>query len=189
MFKLRIVALAATFLLALTATVVASAPASASDDGGTPPSACNVNGLWGGIFEGALPGDQGAVFFEIFDQQPAGDDDGDDNGGDDGDDDGGASFSFRWRTTFVSNGATAQGTGELHVSPAAASFSISGSGTHPVFGDFSLSAAGTVTCAGGQGTQANGTYEITFDNGLTDQGTVVLVHCLEGTDQELCIQE
>jgi hypothetical protein len=169
MHKRPIAALAgsvAILLAAVAAMGVASAPAAQ-------PASCDVSGDWAGDFAGQLPGNQGSVIFDITTDE---------------DDDPPEPFEkdknvkFTWVTEFVSNGATASGTGKLKVlSDTSARYSISGRGTHPALGGFTITSEGNVVCAGGEGQEADGTFKFRADSGMRDEGTITLFKCfLEG---------
>src|SRR5437870_4837580 len=155
-------ALAAGLLLVFAALGVAGAPAAASNN------SCDTQGFWSGSFAGSLPGDQGGVTFQISNGESL-------DLSDPFEKD--SKYKFTWSTVFVSNGATASGTGRVDVtSPTAALFSISGQGTHPLIGSFSLDASGSLTCGAGFGIDAMGMFHLAFANGMTDDGTVSLFH-------------
>jgi hypothetical protein len=159
MTKRRLGALAA----AVVALLVAFPAAGAGNAAATKPS-CDVQGFWNGPFAGQLAGDQGDVTFQISTQDADENKPGADND---------KNVKFTWTATAVPNGASASGTGKLHVtSPTSADFTISGTGTEPVYGAFSVNASGTVACSGGQGSTAMGTFHVAFSNGMTDNGTV-----------------
>ncbi len=178
MYKLRLVALTgaavAMLLLALGAAGVASADPRANY--------CDVEDLWGGPFSGALPGNQGVVVFDIFNQAPPRMTD------DDGSEDFAlasamAGLGNAFETVLVTNGAMAKGHGFLFVLPGSAAFVIAGHGDHPLIGQFKLSAEGEVLCVAEEGQAADAMFHFRSNSGLMDEGFVGLARC---EDVESC---
>jgi hypothetical protein len=192
MYKLRAVALAAVAAATLLFALVAAGAARA-DGEGPRANVCDVEKIWGGPFAGTLPGNQGAVLFEIFNQAPPVPEDDDGSGdftlvsqtasglGNAGE---GDKYHFLWTTEFVSNGATAQGHGFLFVLPSSATFVIAGHGSHPLGGSFNLSGEGDVACFAGEGMAADAMFHLRFASGMEDDGGVVLARC--DVPNELC---
>ena len=153
---------------------------------------CDITDSWGGPFAGGFPGDQGVVVFDIFKQVPG-------NKGNDGSEDfaaaaqaarglgnagQGSKYHFRWVTTAVTNGATAEGHGFLFVQPDSATFVIAGHGSHPIGGKFKLDAQGDVNCVDEEGQSAGAEFQLRFNNGMmSDEGNVSLMRC---EDVESC---
>ena len=179
-------AVAAALLLALGAGVASADPV------GPRENVCDVTDLWGGFFAGTLPGNQGFVAFDIFNQAPPAKEDDDGSGdfglatelaaglGNAGE---GDKYHFQWETVFVSNMATAQGHGFLFVLPSSATFVIAGHGDHPLGGSFKLIGEGDVVCVNEEGTAAPAMFHLRFANGMTDDGGVGLARC---EDVETC---
>jgi len=189
MHRLRAVMLGGLVLAALLAALFAGGVPKARGDSG--PNVCDVQGPWGGFFTGTLPGDQGTVVFNIYNQAPpvASDDDGSTdyalasqlaNGlGNAGE---GQKYHFLFTTTLVTNQAVAQGHGFLFVMGTEATFVIAGHGDHPLYGPFKLTAEGSISCANGQGTLGNAMFHLRFNNGMSDDGGVVLAKCQSPTE-------
>jgi hypothetical protein len=198
MSRHRLIALtgttAATLLLALFAGPVA----------GVSPRAnfCDVEDVWAAAAGGSVPGNQGAVFFNIFNQAPPAEED----------DDGSETFAlatqlalglgnagegdkYHWQveTVFVTNTATLRGHGFLFVPDSGlATFVIAGKGTHPLAdegspGSYTVSGGGTVACAAEEGTLAHADVEVVWEDGTTDEDvSVEMAHCVVPKPGEGC---
>jgi hypothetical protein len=177
MHRLKAVALAGvaavTLVFALATVGVASADPRSDY--------CDVEDLWGGFFVGTLPGNQGFVTFDIFNQQPP--DPAHDDGSEDfalasqlalglGNAGEGDKYHFQWTTVLVSNGATARGHGFLFVMGSTATFVIAGRGEHPLVGRFNLTGEGELACFAEEGTAGMAMFHLRFANGMMDDGTV-----------------
>lgn len=197
MYKLKVVVLAgaavATLLFALVAAGVARADS-------PPANVCDVENLWAAsVFSAGLS--NGEAFFDIFNQAPPTkeDDDGSEafglatqialglgNAGE------GDKYHFRFETVLVTpSGATARGHGFLFVPDSGmATFVIAGKGTHPLGGPgatpgtFTLMGGGDVVCVAEEGTVADAMVDVAYENGMTDDAFVNMVHCVD--PEEAC---
>src|SRR5438552_111846 len=185
MGKLRLAVLTAaaagTLLLALVAAGVAGAD-------GPRTNVCDVQDLWAASAFGTVPGNQGAVFFNIFNQEPAAmaSNDGSEtfaladqlalglgNAGE------GDKYHYQVETVLVSNGATLKGHGFLFVPDSGmATFVIAGKGTHPLAnhgtpGSITVSGSGNITCVDGKATVANAHIKVVWQDGTTDDNVFV----------------
>lgn len=189
MNRLRLVALtctiAAMLLLALVAARVASADPRMN--------VCDVEDLWAASAFGSVPGNQGAVFFNIYNQAPPTqeDDDGDEtfdlaaelalglgNAGE------GDKYHWQVETVLVTNGATLKGHGFLFVPDSGmATFVVAGKGTHPLAdegmpGSITVAGGGDIACVAGEGTLADANIEVVWEDGTTDENVFVnMAHC------------
>jgi hypothetical protein len=190
MSRLRLIALTGA-----TAAVLLTALAAAGVAGADSPRAnfCDVEDLWAAAAGGSVPGNQGAVFFNIFNQAPP----------EKEDDDGSESFDlatqmalglgnagegdkYHWQveTVLVTNGATLRGHGFLFVPDSGlATFVVAGKGTHPLAdggtpGSITVSGGGTVACVAEEGTLADADVEVVWEDGTTDENvSVEMAHC------------
>jgi hypothetical protein len=177
---------AATLALALVAAGVAGADSPRANF-------CDVEDVWAAAAGGTVPGNQGAVFFNIFNQAPPEMEDDDEsetfelatqlalglgNAGE------GDKYHWQVETVLVTNGATLRGHGFLFVPDSGmATFVVAGKGTHPLAdegspGSITVSGGGTVACVAEEGMLADADVAVVWEDGTTDENvSVEMAHC------------